>query len=107
VIEVGTHLLRAGELGARRVEVQIENRVEAVAAQALDEIDDRGLVRGSRPGRVDAVDPWPAVLVERDAHGVGVPGADQRDRGVVDRPAEDAGRRIELRHGSRRSPPRE
>ena len=51
---------------------------------------DRLPVRRSAVRRVDAVDAEPAVLVERDAHDVGLPGGHRRDGRVVRRPVEDA-----------------
>src|SRR4051794_9467201 len=57
--------------------------------QEVDVADDRVDVVAPGVRRGDAVDPEPAVLVQRDAHDVRVPGADGRDGGRVAGAVED------------------
>ena len=93
VVEVG-HLAAlpgpaVGGEGTLGVPMEVDDRVHAGRVQAADVAGDRVAVVGAAVGGRGAVDAQPAVLVERHAHGVDVPGGHRRHRGGVAGPIEE------------------
>jgi hypothetical protein len=70
--------------------VQVEDHVEAGFLEGLHVGVDGGAVRDPAVAGVDAVDPQPAALVQRQPHRVDVPALHRLDRRRVGRALEDA-----------------
>ena len=68
-----------------------EEHIKAVAAQQADIVGYLRAVAGGIAVEREPADPEPAVLVERDPHGIDLPGEHRADRGLVDRPVRDPG----------------
>ncbi len=90
VIVIGHRCLpRCARLAGSRP-VQVENDVERATVEQVDVVDDRLAIVASSVGGLHTVDAEPAVLVERDAHGMRMPGRDGTDGRKVVRTVEDA-----------------
>ncbi len=94
VIGVGHRLLADRQLGPRRDPVQLEDRNQAVFVQQRHVGRDGAGVDAARAHRGRAVDPQPARLVERHAHGVEAARRPSPPRTISsDGPVEDRQRR--------------
>src|SRR5207253_10807021 len=78
-----------GGEGTLGVPVEVDDRIHARRVQAADVAGDRVAVVGAAVGGRGAVDAEPAVLVERHAHGVDVPGGHRRHRGGLAGPTHE------------------
>ena len=83
------HLVRR-ERGPRGAPVQVQERVQPVLVEQVHIARDRAAVARARVRRRDAVDPQPALLVERHSHHVGVPALDRSHRGLIHRTITEA-----------------
>lgn len=96
MVLVGHGHLPGGEVRAGGVPVEVQDRSDGLRLQEVNVGGDEGPVRGAAVGGDDAVDPEPAILVERDPDRGHVPRADRLHarevvRSVAESPTLDAG----------------
>jgi hypothetical protein len=87
MVEVCHPLLPGCPLPAGRIPVKVEDRVQARVVEASHKRADRCPVSRAAVTCGGPVDTEPAVLVQRDAHGVDVPGRHGGDRARACRPS--------------------